>query len=76
MNVISDLYLISIPLPMLWSTTLKPLRKMGLMLIFSGGLLVVACALLRSVLMLTVRIIPFLPETFLYRLLKHFCPGS
>lgn len=55
MNVITDLYLISIPLPMLWSSTLKPLRKVGLMLIFSGGLLVVACALLRSVLMLTVR---------------------
>lgn len=53
MNVISDLYLISIPLPMLWSSSLKPVKKLGLMLIFSGGLLVVACALLRSVLMLT-----------------------
>lgn len=54
LNVTTDLYLISIPLPMLWGSMLKPLKKMGLMLIFGSGFFVITCALLRSVLMLTV----------------------
>ncbi|KAK3385717.1 hypothetical protein B0H63DRAFT_494579 [Podospora didyma] len=52
-NVATDLYLISIPVPMLWNTTLKPLKKMGLILLFSGGLFVVICATLRVVLIVT-----------------------
>lgn len=53
-NVFTDLYLISIPLPMLWKSTLKPLRKIGLMLLFSGGFFVVVCATLRCILIVTV----------------------
>ncbi|KAL7939384.1 hypothetical protein V8C35DRAFT_326426 [Trichoderma chlorosporum] len=49
-NVITDLYIISIPLPMLWTTTLKPWRKLGLIFLFSTGLFVVACATLRCAL--------------------------
>ncbi|KAK4206140.1 hypothetical protein QBC37DRAFT_145338 [Rhypophila decipiens] len=53
MNVSTDLYLISIPVPMLWQANLKPLRKMGLIVLFSGGLFVVACATLRCVFIVT-----------------------
>ncbi|EEH33192.2 hypothetical protein PAAG_04245 [Paracoccidioides lutzii Pb01] len=48
-NVATDLYLLWIPIPMLWQSSLKPLKKIGLMFLFSGGLLVVACAILRVV---------------------------
>ncbi|GFP59840.1 hypothetical protein TASIC1_0015000900 [Trichoderma asperellum] len=39
-----------IPLPMLWGSSLKPLKKAGLMLLFSSGIFVVVCATLRCVL--------------------------
>ena len=53
-NVITDLYLLSIPLRMLWAAALKPLKKAGLMVLFGGGVLVIACATLRCVLIITV----------------------
>ncbi|KAI1767222.1 hypothetical protein GGR53DRAFT_518623 [Hypoxylon sp. FL1150] len=53
MNVITDLYLISIPVPMLWQSSLKPVKKIGLIVLFSGGLFVVACAILRCALIVT-----------------------
>lgn len=46
-NAATDLYLLSIPLPMLWTSTLKPIKKVGLMVVFSGGLLVIMCATMR-----------------------------
>ncbi|KAH8122314.1 hypothetical protein ACSS6W_005039 [Trichoderma asperelloides] len=49
-NVTTDLYIISVPLPMLWGSSLKPLKKAGLMLLFSSGIFVVVCATLRCVL--------------------------
>ncbi|PGH32258.1 hypothetical protein GX50_04923 [[Emmonsia] crescens] len=48
-NVTTDMYLLSIPIPMLWQSSIKPLKKVGLMVLFSGGLLVMACAILRVV---------------------------
>ena len=53
-NVLTDLYIISIPLPMLWGTSLKPWRKVGLIFLFSGGLFVIVCATLRSALIVLV----------------------
>lgn len=53
-NVTTDLYIISIPLPMLWTTTLKPWRKIGLIFLFSGGIFVVVCATLRCALIVLV----------------------
>lgn len=53
MNVTTDLYLIFIPVPMLWQSSLKPHKKIGLMLLFSTGLFVVVCATLRCVLIVT-----------------------
>lgn len=54
-NVTTDLYIISVPLPMLWGSSLKPLKKAGLMLLFSSGIFVVVCATLRCVLIVLVR---------------------
>ncbi|KAL2366423.1 hypothetical protein RJZ56_000682 [Blastomyces dermatitidis] len=49
LNVTTDMYLLSIPIPMLWQSSIKPLKKVGLTILFSGGLLVMACAVLRVV---------------------------
>lgn len=57
-NVSTDLYLLSIPLPMLWQAKLKPLKKWGLLFLFSGGLFVIVCATLRCVLIVTVSCCP------------------
>jgi len=53
-NVATDLYLLSIPVPMLWQSSLKPMKKVGLIVLFSGGLFVVMCAILRCVYIVTV----------------------
>ncbi|GJD04707.1 kinesin-like protein [Colletotrichum higginsianum] len=52
-NVSTDLYLLSIPLPMLWQAKLRPAKKYGLLLLFSGGIFVVVCATLRCILIVT-----------------------
>jgi hypothetical protein len=54
-NVFTDLYLISIPLPMLWSTSMALWKKIGLGILFSGGIVVMVFATIRSVLIVTVR---------------------
>ncbi|EFY84194.1 hypothetical protein MAC_09757 [Metarhizium acridum CQMa 102] len=48
LNVLTDFYLISIPVPLLWQSSMRTLKKVGLMVLFSGGLLVALCAILRS----------------------------
>lgn len=52
--MVTDTYLLTIPLPMLWAANLKPFKKIGLMILFSGGIFVIACAILRCVLIVTV----------------------
>lgn len=39
---------------MLWQSAPKPAKKVGLIILFSGGILVIVCAILRSVLITTV----------------------
>ncbi|KAI1772038.1 hypothetical protein F4818DRAFT_427419 [Hypoxylon cercidicola] len=53
LNIATDLYLISIPLPMLWKSSLKPLKKLGLVILFSGGLFIIVCALIRAIFIVT-----------------------
>ncbi|KAI2643214.1 hypothetical protein GGS21DRAFT_536713 [Xylaria nigripes] len=53
LNIISDVYLLSIPIPMLWQTTLALPKKLGLIVLFSGGVFVIVCALIRAVLIVT-----------------------
>jgi hypothetical protein len=52
-NVVTDLYLISIPLPMFWETTMKSWKKYSLALLFSGGAIIVVFATIRLVLIVT-----------------------
>jgi hypothetical protein len=58
LNVITDLYLISLPVPFLWEARMKTWKKVGLGLLFSGGFIVIAFATARCVLLVTVRLYP------------------
>jgi hypothetical protein len=53
LNVITDIYLMSIPIPMLWRASLRPAKKAGLILLFSGGIFVMIAGILRCILILT-----------------------
>ncbi|KJR88211.1 uncharacterized protein SPSK_07260 [Sporothrix schenckii 1099-18] len=53
LNVATDIYLMSIPLPMLWKANLRPAKKIGLMVLFSGGIFVTTAAILRCILIIT-----------------------
>ncbi|KAK3294441.1 uncharacterized protein B0H64DRAFT_463329 [Chaetomium fimeti] len=53
LNVVTDLYLLTIPIPMLWASSLKPLKKAGVILLFSGGVFITAAGILRCVLIIT-----------------------
>lgn len=52
LNVITDLYLMSIPLPLLWKAQMPLKRKILLLTMFSGGFFIIAAAILRCVLIL------------------------
>ncbi|CAI7594279.1 unnamed protein product [Penicillium glandicola] len=53
LNVVTDIYLISIPTPMLVKARLKWQEKLELLILFSGGLFVMMAGILRCVLILT-----------------------
>ncbi|KAL2015762.1 hypothetical protein VTK56DRAFT_4853 [Thermocarpiscus australiensis] len=53
LNVLTDVYLMSIPIPMLWRSSLRPLKKAGLILLFSGGIFVTVAGILRCVLIIS-----------------------
>ncbi|GJC81028.1 hypothetical protein ColLi_03866 [Colletotrichum liriopes] len=53
LNVITDLYLLSIPIPMLWGAQLPLRKKLGLIVLFSGGIFVTMAGILRCVLIIT-----------------------
>ncbi|KAH9894724.1 hypothetical protein F4778DRAFT_784147 [Xylariomycetidae sp. FL2044] len=53
LNILTDLYLLSIPIPMFLETSLKPLKKFGLIILFSGGVLVIIFAILRATFIIT-----------------------
>lgn len=53
-NVMTDVYLFIIPLPMLWQSSLKTYKKLAATLVLSGGILIVVCAILKSVFVLIV----------------------
>ncbi|ROW00012.1 hypothetical protein VPNG_08351 [Cytospora leucostoma] len=54
MNVFTDIYLMAIPIPMVWRSHLPWRKKITLILMFSGGLLETAFGILRCVSILTV----------------------
>ncbi|KAJ5638171.1 hypothetical protein N7490_008050 [Penicillium lividum] len=53
LNVATDIYLISIPAPLLFKARLRWREKLELLVLFSGGLFVMMCGILRCVLILT-----------------------
>ncbi|GKT49856.1 uncharacterized protein ColSpa_10037 [Colletotrichum spaethianum] len=53
LNVLTDLYLLSIPIPMLWGAQLPLRKKLGLIVLFSGGIFVTMAGILRCVLIIT-----------------------
>ncbi|KAJ5203636.1 uncharacterized protein N7498_004515 [Penicillium cinerascens] len=53
LNVATDVYLISIPAPMLFKARLRWREKLELLVLFSGGLFVMMAGILRCVLILT-----------------------
>ncbi|KAL8811563.1 MAG: hypothetical protein Q9200_001706 [Gallowayella weberi] len=53
LNISTDFYLMSVPLPMIWGSRLATKRKWVLSVMFSGGILVMVAGILRCVLILT-----------------------
>ncbi|CAI7588966.1 uncharacterized protein N7487_004494 [Penicillium crustosum] len=51
-NLITDPYLIFIPIPMLWQSSLKPLKKLAATIVLSSGVFVLVCATIKSVFLL------------------------
>jgi hypothetical protein len=54
MNVLTDFYLLLIPGPMLWNSTLPTSKKVGLLVLFSGGVFIIICSFLRTALIFVV----------------------
>ncbi|KAF1961445.1 hypothetical protein CC80DRAFT_237658 [Byssothecium circinans] len=52
LNVTTDMYLLSIPLPMLWKANLEKRRKISLLIIFGGGIFVMMAGILRCALII------------------------
>ncbi|KAJ3508682.1 hypothetical protein NM208_g15786 [Fusarium decemcellulare] len=52
LNIITDTYLLLIPLPMLWGARIPKVKKYGLVVLFSGGIFVMVAGLLRCILIL------------------------
>ncbi|KAL8919051.1 MAG: hypothetical protein Q9208_007017 [Pyrenodesmia sp. 3 TL-2023] len=55
LNISTDFYLMSVPLPMIWKSRLATKRKWVLSIMFSGGIAVMVAGILRCVLILTSR---------------------
>lgn len=58
-SVLTDIYLILIPLPMLWGTSLKLVKKILSSFVLGAGVFVLVCSLLKTVFVEIVRY--FLP---------------
>lgn len=55
LNVGTDIYLLIIPMPMFWTAHIPLRKKLGLILLFSGGIFVTTAGVLRCVLILAAR---------------------
>ncbi|PSN68241.1 hypothetical protein BS50DRAFT_573179 [Corynespora cassiicola Philippines] len=52
LNVLTDIYLLSIPLPMLWSINVDIKTRISLLCVFGGGIFVIMAGILRCALIL------------------------
>jgi hypothetical protein len=57
LNVVTDIYLLSIPLPLLWQVKIGLKRKIPLMALFSGATFVITAAIIRAVMIMTVSLV-------------------
>lgn len=55
LNIITDIYLVLIPIPMLWGVQLPTIKRIGLCVIFSGAIFVMTAGILRCILILQVK---------------------
>ncbi|KAF9761040.1 hypothetical protein IL306_003981 [Fusarium sp. DS 682] len=54
LNILTDVYLLAIPIPMLWGARIPKVKKYGLLVLFSGAVFVMVAGLLRCILLLKV----------------------
>ncbi|KAB8265817.1 hypothetical protein BDV32DRAFT_115916 [Aspergillus pseudonomiae] len=52
-NIITDPYLIFIPIPMLWKSSLRLIKKIATTVVLGAGVFVLVCATLKSVFLIT-----------------------
>lgn len=80
LNIATDVYLLFIPLPMLWGARIKAVKKIGLIVLFSGAVFVMVAGLLRCILILQVsnpawlRLMATFPMDINYRLTHTTAP--
>lgn len=55
-NVLTDIFLFFIPIPMLWKSSLRLYKKMAATLVLGAGVLIIICALLKSIYVIIVSI--------------------
>jgi hypothetical protein len=48
-NVSTDVMILLLPIPMLWKSSLRVLKKIAATLVLSAGVLIIVCAILKSV---------------------------
>lgn len=53
-NLLTDPYLIFIPIPMLWKSSLKLIKKIATTIVLGAGIFILVCATLKSVFLLVV----------------------
>ncbi|KAF5716884.1 integral membrane protein PTH11 [Fusarium globosum] len=52
LNILTDVYLLAIPIPMLWGARIPKVKKYGIVVLFSGAVFVMVAGLLRCILIL------------------------
>lgn len=58
-NISTDIYLILIPIPLLWRSTLKTYKKVASTFVFCMGVFVLVCATLKTASVLAVSLLPY-----------------
>jgi len=74
LNVSTDIFLFSIPIPMLWKSSLQFYKKVAATSVLSAGLLTIICATLKSIYVIVVSRVPSSVSWLLLRLARPACP--
>ena len=53
-NITSDIYLVLIPLPLLWGSRMRMMEKMASSFVLGAGIFVLVCATLKTIFVVTV----------------------